>query len=136
MATLVKTTHAAMAEGRDPKVEVKRRLLKYRNTPHPSTGKSPSELMMNRSVRTRIPKLIAPPKDKALQEARQKDMETRLVKKGKLDKRKTAKEKEVKVGDKILVSQRKLTIKPPYDPKPYEVKEINGNQMEENIQLN
>ena len=60
--------------------------MNYRNTPHPSTGKSPSELMMNRSVRTRIPKLIAPSEDKALQEAR-------LVRKGKLDKRKTAKEK-------------------------------------------
>ena len=129
MATLVKTTHAAIAEGKDPKIEIKRRLLNYRNTPHPSTGKSPSDLMMNRPIRTRIPKFIAPTKSKALQEARQKDKETRLVRKEKLDKRKTAREKEVKVGDRVLLSQRKSTIKPPYDPKPYEVVEMKGTQV-------
>ena len=34
MATLVKVTHAAMAEGKDPRIEVQRRLLNYRNTIH------------------------------------------------------------------------------------------------------
>ena len=48
MATLVKVTHAAMAEGKDPRIEVQRRLLNYRNTIHPSHGKTPASLMMNR----------------------------------------------------------------------------------------
>ena len=58
MAVLVKTIHAAKAEKKDPKVEVKRRLLNYRNTPHPATGKAPAELMFRRSVKTRIPSRI------------------------------------------------------------------------------
>ena len=35
MRVLVKVVHAAVASGQDPKVEVRRRLLNYRNTPHP-----------------------------------------------------------------------------------------------------
>ena len=45
MGVLVKITHAAIAEGLDPRVEVQKRLLNYRNTPHPSMGKSPSQLI-------------------------------------------------------------------------------------------
>ena len=84
MATLVKTTHAAIAEGKDPKVEVRRRLLNYRNTPHPSTGVAPSQLMMSRPIRTRIPQIKTPNNSK-LQEARLKDQETRSDRKNKLD---------------------------------------------------
>ena len=47
MATIVKTVHVAMAEHKDPKVEIERRLLQYRNTPHPSTGQTPSFMMFN-----------------------------------------------------------------------------------------
>ena len=55
MGVIVKLVHAAMAEKKDPKLEIERRLMQYRNTPHPSTGKTPSELMFNRVVRTRLP---------------------------------------------------------------------------------
>ena len=129
MATIVKTTHAAIAEGKDPKLEIKRRLLNYRNTPHPSTGKTPSELMMGRVVRTRVPQLIKTPKNKSLQEAKQKDRETREKRKEKFDKRKTAKERDIKEGDRVLVAQKKTTTKPPFDPKPYKVTEVKGSQI-------
>ena len=36
---LVKTVHVAVSTGKDPEIEVQRRLMNYRNTPHPSTGK-------------------------------------------------------------------------------------------------
>ena len=129
MATIVKTTHAAIAEGKDPKLEIKRRLLNYRNTPHPSTGKTPSELMMGRVVRTRVPRLLKTPNIKALREAKQQDKDTRLVRKEKYDKRKTAKKTKIQIGDQVLVSQRKTTTKPPYDPKPFQVKEVRGTQI-------
>ena len=129
MATIVKTTHAAIAQKKDPKLEIKRRLLNYRNTPHPSTGKTPSELMMGRIIRTRVPRLIKTSPTKTLQEARIKDKETRLARKEKHDKRKTAKEKKIEKGDRVLISQRKTTVKPPYDPKPYTVQEVKGTQV-------
>ena len=43
MGVLVKTVHAAAAMGKDSQTEVQRRLMNNRNTPHPITGKSPSE---------------------------------------------------------------------------------------------
>ena len=51
MGVLVKVVHAAVASGQDPRVEVRRRLLNYRNTPHPSTGKTPADLMMRRQIK-------------------------------------------------------------------------------------
>ena len=59
MGVLVKTVHAAVAMGKDPQTEVQRRLMNYRNTPHPSRGKSPSELIMNRRLKTKIPARLA-----------------------------------------------------------------------------
>ena len=38
MGVLVKTIHTAQVDGVNPKQAVKRQLLNYRNTPHPSTG--------------------------------------------------------------------------------------------------
>ena len=58
MSSIVKVTHAALAEGKDPKTEVIKFLRNYRNTPHSSTGKKPSELMMDRDMRTKVPMII------------------------------------------------------------------------------
>ena len=129
MGVIVKLVHAAMAEKKDPKLEIERRLMQYRNTPHPSTGKTPSELMFNRVVCTRLPTMRGSVSTEAVQEAREKDREERIKRKEVRDRRKTAQEKEVKAGDKVLVAQRKTTTKPPYDPKPYTVKEVKGTQV-------
>jgi len=64
MGVLVKIVHTAVAEGQDPRLEVRRRLLNYRNTPHPSTGKAPAELMMRRQIRTMVPGLMRPAQEK------------------------------------------------------------------------
>ena len=48
MGVLVKTVHAAIAAGKDVPTEVQRRLQNYSNTPNPSTGKTPSEMIMLR----------------------------------------------------------------------------------------
>ena len=130
MATIVKVVHAAMAENKDPKIEIDRRLLNYRNTVHPSTGKTPSQLMMGRTIRTKIPTIIKTGDAKTdLEEARERDQQTRLRRKSLRDQRKTAREKEYKIGDRVLIAQRKTTTKPPYDPKSYEIKDIKGTQI-------
>ena len=43
--SVLMTIHAAKAYKKDPMIEAKRRLLNYRNTPQPATGKSPAELV-------------------------------------------------------------------------------------------
>ena len=45
MGVLVKKIHVPRVEGKNLKVEVKRRMLNYLNTPHLATGKAPAELM-------------------------------------------------------------------------------------------
>ena len=85
MAVLKKIIHAALVEKKDPKVEIRRRLLNYRNTIHPSTGKTPAELMMGRNIRTRLPGVVKVVTGKALEEARKKDTETRTLRKEKFD---------------------------------------------------
>ena len=129
MATLVKVTHAAIAEGKDPRIEVQRRLLNYRNTVHPSTGKTPASLMMNRKIRTKLPAIIKPSTDKAHREARETDAKTREERKRKLDKRRSARDIEYKVGDKVQIKQKKTTTQPPFDPKPYKITEVEGVQV-------
>ena len=74
MGVLVKTIHAAKAENKDPKLEIKKRLMNYRNTPHSATGKAPAELVFRQTVKT------------------------------------------------------KTITKPPFDPNPYTVVEVNGTQ--------
>ena len=129
MATLVKVTHAAIAEGKDPRIEVQRRMLNYRNTIHPSTGKTPASLMMNRKIRTKLPAIIKPSKDRSHREAREKDAKTREERKIKLDKRRRARDIEYKVGDRVQIKQKKTTTKPPFDPRPYIITEVEGVQV-------
>ena len=129
MSVLVKVIHTAVVEGRDPRQEVRRRLLNYRNTPHPSTGKTPAQLMMNRRPRTRIPSLLRPELGKVHLEAQKQDRETREKRKEVFDKSKRAVMKKVKPGDKVLVKQQKTTLKPPYDPKPYTVEKVKEAQV-------
>ena len=129
MGVLVKVVHTAQAQGLDPKVEVHRRLLNYRNTPHPSTGKTPAELIMGRRLRSKVPSLVKPGKGKVLKEARTKDKETKVQQKEVFDKRKRAVLKKVQPGDKVLIKQQKSSVKPPYDPKPYTVTKVKSAQV-------
>ena len=78
MGVLVKTIHAAKAEGKDPKLEIRKRLMNYRNTPHPATGVVPAELMYRRTVRSKIPRKKRLLGEKDLKEARLKDEKSRL----------------------------------------------------------
>ena len=84
---MVKTVHAAIAAGKDVPTEVQRRLLNYRNTPHPSTGKTPSEMIMLRRTKTKIPILRKVAEPDIRKEAKQRDGETRAARKQVFDKK-------------------------------------------------
>ena len=129
MSVLVKVIHAAVAEGKDPRLEVRKRLLNYRNTVHPSTGASPASLMMGRDIRTKLPAVFEKPMDKMHVDARAKDEETRQKRKARADKDKRAKDKEYAKGDKVLLSQRKKVSTPPFNPIPFEVEDVKHDQV-------
>ena len=58
MASLVKVTHAALAEKADPKAAVHKYMAFVRATPHSSTATAPSELLMGRRLKLKIPGLL------------------------------------------------------------------------------
>ena len=109
MSVLVKTIRTARAEGQDPRQAVKRRLLNYWNTPHPSTGVPLAELMFRRRIRTRIPvtrKLL--PKSQ-LEEEGNETLTLGRKEKGNSIKIKTM-EIEMRSGDKVLVHSDKKSL--------------------------
>ena len=77
MTSVVKVTHAAKIERKDPKTEMTKFLRNYWNTPHSSTGKKPSELVMNKDVRTNVSMLISAVTKKTHREAKENDRDAR-----------------------------------------------------------
>ena len=57
-------------------------MLNYRNTPHPSKGKTLEELMIRRQIRMRLPKLMKPTDKTIDREAKVQDGRTRKERKG------------------------------------------------------
>ena len=127
--SIVKMIHGAIAEKKDPKAEIHKFLTNYRNTPHDTTGKCPSQLLMNRIIRTKVPVFIPSPTGKAHKEARQADRKQKEKQKNYADKHRRARVVEHKVGDKVLLRQTKTTVKPPYDPEAYVVEQVRGAEI-------
>jgi transposase InsO family protein len=55
--SLLKRMQIARVEGQDWRKAVQTYLIAYRNTPHPTTGMCPAELMFRRKLRTKLPEL-------------------------------------------------------------------------------
>ena len=128
-ASLVKVTHAALAEKRDPKEAVQKFLMMYRSTPHSTTGKTPSQLLMNRKLRLKVPSFIPGPDSADHREAKMMNREAKLKQKSYADKHRRARERKVEVGDSVLIRQKKTTTKPPWNPDPFKVIEVKGTQI-------
>ena len=129
MRSIVKVTHTAIVEKKDPRREINRFLMNYRNTPHSTTGKTPSELLMNRIIKTKVPAWISTAQGKTHKEARNKEKEQKQRQKTYADKHRRAKERKVEVGDQLLIRQKKTTTSPPFNPSPYSVEEVKGTKI-------
>ena len=127
---LCKLIHTSVAEGKDPREELHKYLLHYRATPHPTTGKSPAEMLNNRKIRTKLPQYFKMNEGPEASQIRKEHDAKKMIQKKNFDKGRRVQQKVVKTGDKILVKQQKSTTKPPFDPKPYTVVHVDGNQIE------
>lgn len=103
----------AVAMGKGPEIEVQRELMNYRNAPHPSTVKSPSELLMDRRLKTKIHDRLATSNTQAYQESRRGTRPWRWRGRGFTTKS----------------TGLKTSVKPPFDPQPYQV-EGDGDSWE------
>ena len=126
---LVKMVHTAVTEKKDPRKVVHRYLASYRAAPHKTTGKSPYEMLFNRKMQTKLPHLQIKVNKDLDREVRRKHDAEKEKQKNYADKRRRAKVKDIKEGDKVHIQQKKSTVKPPWDPQPYTVVEVQGSKV-------
>ena len=124
--SLMKRIKIAFAENLDYKVEVRKYIVAYRNTPHTITGKCPSEVLFGRKVRTRVPHLADIYHDD--QELRDKDSE---LKHSMVEQRNIGRVPHtVSVGDFVLLKRDNPSkVQTPFHTNPFVVREVNGPML-------
>ena len=126
LSKFVKTT---TAEGRNWEDEYTDFLLIYRNTPHSTTNESPAKLLMNRSLRDKIPSLPNP-ENEIFIKAQKRDQEKKEQYKSYYDKRKNVKECTINTGDSVIMrNKRKGKLETAFDIQPYKVIRLNGTSI-------
>ena len=131
MKMLNKTEQIARLQGQDNTIAIQNMLIGYRSTPHPATGVTPYEAMMNRQVRT---KLEPHPKPQADRQEREEEMNKRDKKyKEKIRKyteNKNTKEHNYVVGDYVLLKQTKRNKwTTAYEPAFYVIYRVEGSTI-------
>ena len=127
---LVKLVHTAVVEKRDPRKMLSSYLMAYRAISHKVTGRSPSELLFNRRIKTKLPGLKVQQNGELDREVRERHKKEKEKQKIYADHKRKASTKAVKPGDQVMIQQKKSTIKTPWDPRPYTVTKVNGSQLE------
>ena len=126
--SLLKAVQAFQVENKNWKKELHTYLLAYRSTPHPATGKSPAEMLFGRMIRSKLPELSSFKKDDLAE--RDRDSEKKQQEKFYGDKRRNAQPSNLKVGDKVLLKQKKKDkLTPTFESTPYTVMAKYGNQL-------
>ena len=106
MRTVGKAVKAITANGQQWKTQLPTFLRNYRSTPHPSTGATPAELMFSRKMKIKLPEIAFPLKDDLI---RGRDASQKEKMKAYADQRANAEHSLLKVGDRVLVRQPKLS---------------------------
>ena len=125
--SILKRLRIAQAEGRNWKSEIDNFLVIYRSTPHSTTGVSPAQLLFGRRIRTKLPHL----QEFSIEdEVRDRDNKRKEKEKVYADCQRTARESEIREGDKVLLKQEKeKKLSAPYKQSPFKVIQKNGNSV-------
>ena len=100
-----------------------------RSTAHPSTGKTPFELLMNRQVRTNLDHFPTKRHDHD-EETRHKDANYKKKIKNDHDRRYHANEHKLRKGDAVVVKrENKRKGQTPYEPYIYLTTRVKGTQI-------
>ncbi len=102
-------------------------LTAYRSTPHPATGKTPYQLMMNRDIRIKLDHTGESLADEDIQE---RDLSYKWKAKIYADEHRHAKEHTLQEGDHVLLKQPKINkYSTTYEPTFYEITKVLGSQV-------
>lgn len=132
MKHIKKIFHTSAVSRLDPYLQMNDHLLQFRATPHPTTGKSPAELMFGRKFQTKLPDLRPNPASHRsdIVEARAADQKAKAAMKIYKDKRSHARPHKIRIGDKVLLKRKTAKHTSVYDPDPYTVTGVWGTQIE------
>ena len=133
MRTLNKAVRIAKLEKGSWKQEIYKFLRHYRATPHSTTGKSPSEMLNARKLRTELPSRVRKKKVRfkdQVELAERRDERLKSYIKELADDRKNAKPSTISIGDDVLVKQDKTNkLSTPFDSSPYKVINKKGSMV-------
>ena len=119
MRVIGKTIQAARISGYPLNQSITTMLRNYRATPHTTTGMPPATLLLGRILKVKIPDKQSPnvPNELVTRSQVKKDKMNEYV-----SKQRHACDRALRVGDLVLVKQRKVTKStPPYEPTPYRI---------------
>ena len=103
MQPLNKAIKTAVASGKNYQTELHKFLLNYRNTPHPATNMSPSQIVFGgRKVKTKLPQFTVKRQDKYI---RERDTKLKMKNKRYADQKRHTKPCTWKYGDMVLVKR-------------------------------
>ena len=129
---MCKLVHTSIVKNKDAKKELNTYLLHYRSAPHTTTGKSPAEMLFGRKIQSKLPQMYQKNDTLEISKICARHNEKKLLQKQYADARRQPIKKDITPGDLILIKQNKTTTKPPFDPKPYKVTKVKGNQVTAN----
>ena len=129
MKLLNKTEKIANLQGQKSTIAIQEMLTGFRSTPHPATGVSPYEAMMNRTVRTKLDWRgketdLRNPRDKEYRDKEYKDKMARKLA------NRNVKEHNFAIGDHVLLKQSKRNKwSTAYEPAFYVVTRVDGSSI-------
>ena len=128
MPSLNKVSQTTFLERKDWKLETYKFLFSYRNCPHTTTKIPPSNLMFNRKAKFTVLQIDNKINiDNINNELEKNICASKQHAKEYYDKRHHAKNIYLKIGDRVIVKQRKLNkLTPTFEPTSYIVIETNG----------
>ena len=127
---LEKVLQTAVVEGKVWRQELTRFLLQYRTTPHCTTKVAPSELLFNRKIRGKLPEISKKIVVDRHKEACENEAKSQVYHKRYADQRRHAKESPIKIGDTVLVKQKRNNkLSSRFNKTPYMVVDRRGTQV-------
>ncbi|ELU15607.1 hypothetical protein CAPTEDRAFT_31075, partial [Capitella teleta] len=114
-------------QGKSWKQELWTFLKQYRATPHSSTGIVPAEALYGRNIETEIPSMLKTHPEKDL---REKDEEFKRKMKRYADQKRRVRMSDIKVNDKVLLSNvKRNAADPPFYPEVETVLQRKGDMI-------
>lgn len=128
---ILKRLRISQCEKSDWKEDLLKYLMMYNSTPHPSTGKSPSELFFGRQFRDKLPFLTDLENNYDDSEIRDRDKEKKEKSKLNEDRKRRAVDRDLGIGEKVyvknLIKENKLVSE--FNPTPHTVINAEGSDI-------